>query len=190
MKRGFTLPEVLIVIAIIGLLSSVVIASVNKSRDNTSNAATLANLRNYELALQNYAQENDGTYPYVDNSTRYCLGGTTCVIDNITFYSSPAVEAALAPFLGGPPLPAINNLTAKDWAGNLFQGAYYMCSITNGKCVNVTLWVIEKGNNTCERGTRVSYSGAFQGHGISGRYNYFPDPNAQTTICGESINNL
>ena len=46
LKKGFTLIELLVVVAIIGILASVVIASLNKSRDKGEDAAVKSNLRN------------------------------------------------------------------------------------------------------------------------------------------------
>ena len=60
--KGFTLIELLVVIAIIGLLSSIVLASLNTARRKARDAKRLADLKQINLALQLYYNDNN-TYP-------------------------------------------------------------------------------------------------------------------------------
>lgn len=60
-KKAFTLIELLIVIAIIGLLSSIVLASLNVSRKKARDARRLSDLNQISLAFE----------MYYDNNTRY-----------------------------------------------------------------------------------------------------------------------
>ncbi len=62
-KRGFTLIELLVVIAIIGILSSVVLASLNTARLKARDARRISDIKNLQLALELYADDNDGNYP-------------------------------------------------------------------------------------------------------------------------------
>lgn len=61
-KRGFTLIELLVVIAIIGILSSVVLASLNSARESSRDARRLSDVRQYQLALELYFDDNSD-YP-------------------------------------------------------------------------------------------------------------------------------
>ena len=54
-KRGFSLIEILVVIAIIGILSSVVISSVNSSREKAKIATAKLELHNIKLAIASLA---------------------------------------------------------------------------------------------------------------------------------------
>lgn len=60
--RGFTLIEVLVVIAIIGLLSSVLYANFNDARKDARNKSLQAELKEVQLALELYKSQN-GEYP-------------------------------------------------------------------------------------------------------------------------------
>ncbi|MFA6608431.1 MAG: type II secretion system protein [Candidatus Paceibacterota bacterium] len=61
--RGFTLIELLVVIAIIGLLSTVIAAPIQNARKKAKDAKKLAELDAMRLALDQYAEGNNGDYP-------------------------------------------------------------------------------------------------------------------------------
>lgn len=62
-NRGFTLIELLVVVAIIALLSSVVVASVSKSRQRSQDSERITNLQQVRTALEFYANANNANYP-------------------------------------------------------------------------------------------------------------------------------
>lgn len=61
--KGFTLIELLVVIAIIGLLSTVIAAPIQNARKKSRDAKKIAELKAVELALDQYAEANQGQYP-------------------------------------------------------------------------------------------------------------------------------
>src|SRR3990167_181942 len=87
-RRGFTLIELLVAISIIGLLSSVVIATLGSVKDKAKDARVKTEVHNIRLALEEYASTHGG-YPYAvgtDNpSGIWCIGANDCKIANEVF---------------------------------------------------------------------------------------------------------
>jgi len=73
-KKGFTLIELLVVISIIGLLASVVLASLNTARSKARDAQRLGDLHQLQNALLLYYDKN-GQYP---DTAAACNGGGEC----------------------------------------------------------------------------------------------------------------
>jgi prepilin-type N-terminal cleavage/methylation domain-containing protein len=61
--QGFTLIELLVVIAIIGLLSTIIAAPIQNARKKARDAKKIAEVKGVQLALDQYAEANAGTYP-------------------------------------------------------------------------------------------------------------------------------
>ena len=59
MKKGFTLVEIMIVVAIIGLLAAIAIPSFVKSRNSARQNACINNLRMIDSAKEQYAMANN-----------------------------------------------------------------------------------------------------------------------------------
>jgi prepilin-type N-terminal cleavage/methylation domain-containing protein len=62
-KKGFTLIELMVVIAIIGFMSSVILASLTATRVKARDTQRISELRNIEKALHLYAMNNNGFFP-------------------------------------------------------------------------------------------------------------------------------
>jgi len=64
-RRGFTLIEILVVVAIVGLLISILMPSLSKAREQARITACLANLHDTGMAVIQYTVQYDPYYPLV-----------------------------------------------------------------------------------------------------------------------------
>jgi prepilin-type N-terminal cleavage/methylation domain-containing protein len=69
-RLGFTLIELLIVIAIVAVLSTVVIISFPGALKSARDGQRRSDLKQYQTALEVYANKNNGSYPAYPGITR------------------------------------------------------------------------------------------------------------------------
>jgi prepilin-type N-terminal cleavage/methylation domain-containing protein/prepilin-type processing-associated H-X9-DG protein len=63
-KTGFTLIELMIVIAIIAILAAILFPVFNQARKKSLQASCISNLRQLTTAMKMYATDNDDQFPY------------------------------------------------------------------------------------------------------------------------------
>jgi prepilin-type N-terminal cleavage/methylation domain-containing protein len=61
---GFTLVEMLVVIAIIAILAALLLPSLSAAKDRGKRAACISNMRQLGIAIQNYAEDHEDRAPY------------------------------------------------------------------------------------------------------------------------------
>ena len=108
--RAFTLIELLISIAIIGILSSVVLANLQSSRSKARDAQRIATIKQIQTALEVYKVKN-GTYPQTssDGTIRNnSCGNFTCGTTGCG-YAPGDWASTLAPLVTSRLLPSIPN---------------------------------------------------------------------------------
>ena len=94
-KSGFTLVEIMIVVAIIGLLAAIAIPNFIKARTTSQMNACINNLRQIDGAIQQWALENNkttsATVAYTDISP-YLKNAVTCPSGGTTFANSYSIS--------------------------------------------------------------------------------------------------
>ena len=88
LKSGFTLVEIMIVVAIIGLLAAIAIPNFVKARTTSQKNACINNLRQYDAALQQYALENG-----LSSSATYAMGNLLPYVKLTSSGNLPACPA-------------------------------------------------------------------------------------------------
>lgn len=73
-KHAFTLIELLIVIAIIGVLASLLLPALTHAKETARRTACTSNLRQVNLAIRLYADDNSDSLPVLPNPNPYSNG--------------------------------------------------------------------------------------------------------------------
>ncbi len=108
-RKGFTLIEILIVIGILSVISSVVVVSTNSSRAKARDTKRLADFSEFEAALYNY-YDSYGVYPCGDNQPLDPVTGLKTLTNQMTYDSSHS-----NPFLDGErDTPPINGVKTSN----------------------------------------------------------------------------
>jgi len=115
--RGFTLIELIIVVAIIAILAAILIPNFLHARAEAASASCEGNLKQIATALQEYAVDNGGQYPS----------------------ASAPLDVSL---FGGPGNPYLSSVPA-DPAG----GSYFYVAPANGVCAAGDSFKIRDGDN-------------------------------------------
>ena len=91
-KKGFTLVELLVVIAIIGILATLAIVALQQARQNARDSKRVADIKQMQTALELFANQY-GRYPTEEEWNEGFIGSSTegiCFIQEIPTAPSPA----------------------------------------------------------------------------------------------------
>ncbi len=95
-KKGFTLVEIMIVVAIIGLLAAIAIPSFMKARTTSQQKACINNLRQIEAGKEQWAlaeKKAQGTSADVSEVNTYMKATPTCPASGTYDYKTIGVDA-------------------------------------------------------------------------------------------------
>lgn len=131
LKRGFTLIEILLVIAAIAILAGIVIVAINPNKQlgDTRNAQRRSNVNTILNAVYQYAIDNNGTLPTIPTGTcslvaanEVCKAGSTGTCSTgVTLAVLTASEKYLTA------IPTDPSVSSADGSG------YYISKSANGR---------------------------------------------------------
>jgi len=185
-RSAFTLIELLVVIAIIGILIGLLLPAVQKVREAANRAKCQNNVKQFGLAVNNYASTYDGKLPPASATAASVPGG-------VLFWLLPYVEQDA--------LFKLYNTAAAgggDSAGCLAQSApkYFQCpsDINNQSGLNGTAGVTSYAFNWQLLGTGTGTGNLVgNGAGATGVPSYnignIPDGTSNTVLCAEKAAN-
>lgn len=122
-KNGFTLIELIVVIAIVGILSMVVIASLKTMRDKSNNAIRNDNVKQLSNALNLYLTTNNDKYPSSGGAWK-CVGlkegATSCFAG--AFFGLDSINTELS--------TVMSSLPKDPTTGSMYSDYYVYNSLT------------------------------------------------------------
>lgn len=129
-KKGFTLVELLVVVAIIGLLSTLAVVALGSARQKARDAKRVSDIKQIQTALELYFSDQN-TYPVV--AAAVTLGDAT----HLTLSSTNAFAAAAAgtTYMGLVPSNPTPNGTAYTYTSLTAAGA----ACTSSPCPNYSV---------------------------------------------------
>lgn len=81
--KAFTLIEMLVVISLIGILTTIALVSFGASQKQARDTNRKSDLKQYQTSLENYANINSGIYPIYATATTIPSSGGFCTALNI-----------------------------------------------------------------------------------------------------------
>lgn len=116
-SKGFTLIEILVVVAIISILAAFLFPLFARARENARRASCQSNLKQIGLSIMLYAQYYDSTYPmggYVDPSNNKIVWQAVLqpYVNNWQIFQCPSLQSETYPFNNIPDSMAVTPMLA------------------------------------------------------------------------------
>jgi len=149
-KRGFTLIELLVVVSIIGLLASIVLASLSDAKNKAVNTAINNMVYQYKLALELYSANNNGAYPLTNDGVFYCLGtySDDCGLSTGPGTVNPSLNTALSTYINNFP-PVSPSPFVYGSSGDTVLGATYRCLASSPCSRALIIWWLKGVDQKC-----------------------------------------
>jgi type IV pilus assembly protein PilA len=140
MKKGFTLIELMIVVAIIGILAAIAIPKFADLISKSKEGATKGALSSVRGALQVYYGDNEGWFPAIDatNGALFCLTNGAKYLSSMPLAKLPGTgktdSAAVTEEVGGTvAIPAVG--VDPNGVGGWFYFNNSLANVSWGNCV-------------------------------------------------------
>jgi len=138
MKKGFTLVEIMIVVAIIALLAAIAIPNLLRQRITANESAAQATLRTISTAFETYAASNNGLYP---TDVALQLVGVTPPYINENYFTKCTAAAPCSGYAYSAGTPAVTGYT--------ITGRPTSCTTSGTKSFQVTTGGVLTTDATC-----------------------------------------
>jgi len=149
-NKGFTLIELIVVVAIIAVLAGVIATALGQSRSSSRNAQRLTNVDQIAKALEVGVTGTTNKLPYTSNWV--CLGKTTC---RGTYVNSATVDAIISTGLAGGQAPIDAFFSAGGYGDVVVYNSNWVGNAQNPAGVYLA-WIMEDqqgdDTDTCGRG--------------------------------------
>jgi prepilin-type N-terminal cleavage/methylation domain-containing protein len=132
-SKGFTLIELMIVVVIIGILAAIAIPNFISMQDRAREGSVKSNMHTVQLAIEDFAVQNDGIYPVAANDAAVQTNlPSNAYPDNPFDGAACAMDWAKAPTTSGD----LGSNPAASATGYSLQGygkaALLSLTLTNG----------------------------------------------------------
>ncbi|MDB5187707.1 MAG: gspG [Candidatus Kaiserbacteria bacterium] len=136
-RKGFTLVELLVVISIIGILSSIVLASMSKARSQSRDGKRITDIKQIQLAIGLYYDANN-KFPLTISSTSLASfisvvpidpsssQSTTYSYDYVPYCASTDLSSPVSYHMGAALENSGNNAMLNDSDASSFSSAAYV----------------------------------------------------------------
>lgn len=136
--RGFTLLELIVVIAIIGVLSVIILPSFTTALARSRDGRKISELRGLQAGLIQFAQNNNGLYPGTGTSSTMPTAAVGCSTASTTVGLCSIIASGID-----------NRLPAGVYAGTgqVYNYVGQACYAATGLCQSYQLWTsLEQSN--------------------------------------------